>query len=221
MRVSFRTYRGLCVLSLLLCALPVLAAAKAVVCERMGPPSGPLTLVVLHGSSGPDAYRARAKFYADQGYTVLFPHFFDAVQGRSRTDRDYATWIEAIRRCIVEQAPVDRPVVLFGLSLGASIALAAGTHLPNIDAVIDWSGSLPDTYFLHMQQMPPLLILHGDMDTSVPPMNARQLFTLCERTRTACTGTIYHGEGHLFPGQEQDATARTLAFLRARASTKQ
>ena len=186
---------------------------KPVYCEPMGAPGGPLTLVVLHGSSGPDAYRALAKTYADKGYSVLFPHLFDAAKGTGRTDADFAVWVDAVRSCIQRQAAPGKPVVLFGLSLGASVALAAGTQLQNIAAVIDWSGSLPDIYFAQMQQLPPLLILHGDKDTNVPVVNARQLFTLCRRTGTPCSGTIYPGEGHMFPGQTADATRRTLSFL--------
>ena len=127
----------------------------------------------------------------------------------------YAAWVDAVKSCVDQQAPSGRPIVLFGISLGASVALAAGTVLPQVDAVVDWSGSLPDSYFYHLQRLPPLLILHGDEDANVPVINARQLFELCRRVGTVCTGNIYH-DGHVFPYHRDDATERTQVFLQSR-----
>ena len=82
--------------------------------------------------------------------------------------------------------------------------------------MVDWAGSLPDSYFYHLQRLPPLLILHGDDDTNVPVVNARQLFELCRRVGTVCTGTIYRHDGHVFPSHRDDAKERTQAFLQSR-----
>ena len=170
----------------------------------------------LHGAAGAEPYRALAQQWAAEGYLVLFPHFYEAVKGTTPSEAHYAAWVGAVADCIARQAPAGKPVVLFGISLGASVALAAGTQLPRVDAVVDWSGSLPDSYFYHLQRLPPLLILHGDEDRNVPIVNAKQLFELCKRTGTVCTGTIYRHDGHVFPEHQDDAKARTRAFLQSR-----
>ncbi len=194
-----------------------IAPARAVTCERFGSDTAPLTVVFLHGASGADPYREQARQWAAHGYLVLFPHFYDATQSTAPTDANYTAWIAATADCIAHQAPAGKPVVLFGISLGASVALAAGTQLPGIDAVVDWAGSLPDTWFFRLQRLPPLLILHGDEDANVPVVNARQLFQLCDRRATKCDGTIYKHDGHVFPNHRDDATARTLVFLKSRS----
>lgn len=211
-----RCWTGICVwlaLSLwTVCPQPLRAAT----CERFGPESGKLNLVFLHGSAGAEPYRALAQQWATEGYVVLFPHYYDAASATSPTDAHYGAWVDAVRDCIKQQALAGKPVVLFGISLGASVALAAGTVLPNVDSVVDWAGSLPDTYFYHLQRLPPLLILHGDDDSNVPVVNARQLFELCRRVGTTCYGTIYRHDGHVFPNHRDDAKARTRAFLQSR-----
>ena len=191
---------------------------RAATCERFGSEFGKLTLVFLHGSAGAEPYRALAQQWAAEGYVVLFPHYCEAASGTSPNDAHYAAWVDTVRDCIKQQAPANNPVVLFGISLGASVALAAGTVLPNVDAVVDWVGSLPDTYFYHLQRLPPLLILHGDDDSNVPVVNARQLFELCKRLATTCDGTIYRRDGQVSPDHRDDAKARTRAFLESRAN---
>ena len=187
-------------------------------CERSGPTASPLTVVVLHGASGLDAYRATAMRVADAGYAVLLPHFYDATHSRNASDDNLKMWTTSVDQCIQSSATSGTRVVLFGISLGASVALAEGVSSTRIDSVIDWSGSLPDYAFGQMQRLPPLLILHGAKDTNVPVINAQQLFTLCERTHTTCAGTIYPNEGHLFLTESTDAWSRTLAFLKQRAA---
>ena len=94
-----------------------------------------------------------------------------------------------------------------GFSLGASVALAAGSQRVPVDAIADWYGSLPDSFFEQRKGMPPLLILHGQQDSTIPIVNAQQLARLCEMEH-------YGGEGHGFSDASlKDADQRTLEFL--------
>lgn len=196
----------------------VCPAARASTCEQFGQASSPLTIVFLHGAAGAEPYQALAKAWAAEGYFVLFPHIDDATHGTSPTNANYARWVAATAECIAQLAPKNKPVVLFGISLGASVALAAGTELPGIDSVVDWAGSLPDEYFYHLKRLPPLLILHGSDDQNIPVINAQQLFLLCDRLHVPRVGTIYKGDGHVFPAHRDDAKSRTRAFLQSRIS---
>ena len=63
--------------------------------------------------------------------------------------------------------------------------------------------------------MPPLLILHGELDKQVPIVNARQLVRLCQLRDFTCEIQIYAGEGHVFAPHVMDsANQRALAFFR-------
>ncbi|WP_419804350.1 prolyl oligopeptidase family serine peptidase [Terriglobus sp.] len=86
-------------------------------------------------------------------------------------------------------------------------------------AVVDWSGSLPDTAFHNATRIPPMLILHGSDDSNVPVINAQQLIRLCELAKQHCDSEIYPGDGHVFPNHHDDAWQRTFAFIRAQAAS--
>jgi dienelactone hydrolase len=182
-------------------------------------PGRPL-LILLHGASGPSMglYREQAEYFASNGYTVFLPHYFDATKSSNPTTDNYRAWVNVVKMLLSEQsvtpASAHRKSVLVGYSLGASIALAAGSQGVPVDAIAEWYGSLPDDFFNDLQGMPPLLILHGERDSNIPIMNARQLIKLCEIKQFKCENHIYPDQSHGFSGVAlKDADARTLSFF--------
>ena len=120
------------------------------------------------------------------------------------------------------RGPEVRKVFLVGYSLGASVALGAGSEGAPVDAIAEWYGSLPDDFFYRMTGMPPLLILHGERDSNIPIGNARQLVQLCEMKQLTCDHHFYSDQGHGFAGKAlEDADQRTLAFFAKAAPEKQ
>lgn len=176
-------------------------------------------LILLHGVSGPDValYRDQARLFADRGYTVYLPHYFEATRSTSPTVANYEAWVAVVKELISEsttQASSPKGTVLLGFSLGASIALAAGSQGLSVNAIAEWYGSLPDSFFYHLQGMPPLLILHGERDTNIPVINAQQLIKLCGLKHFTCESHIYPDQAHGFAAKElEDADTRTLAFF--------
>ena len=179
----------------------------------------PPTLILLHGSSGPGAplYREQAIFFSRHGFRVLLPHYFDASPSHTPSDENYSRWATAVDD-LVQRTVTDtarRPVVLVGYSLGASVALAAGSQGTPVAAIAEWYGSLPDTFFYRFKAMPPLLILHGAEDTNIPVANAQQLIRLCSVKELACESHIYPNQAHGFVDSDlADADQRTLSFFR-------
>jgi dienelactone hydrolase len=174
-------------------------------------------LILLHGvgGSGGPFYRAQAELFASKGYTVLMPHYFDATQSTSDpTNANYQAWVNVVQTLVTEYAATHRNVMLLGYSMGASVALAAGSQGVPVNAGAEWYGSLPDEFFHQMKGMPPLLILHGENDTNIPVVNAEQLIKLCDLKQLTCESHIYPDQGHGFAGNDlKDADERTLAFF--------
>ena len=114
-------------------------------------PHGPL-LILLHGVSGPKVafYREQAKFFADHGYTVFYLHYFDATKSNDPSDKNYQLWESALHNLMDEMqknpAWSGRKRALLGFSLGASIALAAGSQNEPVAAIAEWYGSLPTNF---------------------------------------------------------------------------
>ena len=174
-------------------------------------------LVLLHGVNGPSQfYTDQAKFFAEHGFRVILPHFFEAGRGTASTDQNYDAWISMIRAVTAREVRNVKPgsVQFLGFSLGASIALAIGSQGAGPGAVVEFYGSLPDRYYRDLVSMPPLLILHGERDTNVPVGNALQLYKLCGAAEFRCEMHIYSEEGHTFsPKNMRDADLRALHFL--------
>jgi dienelactone hydrolase len=180
---------------------------------------GPM-LILLHGASGPGApvYREQAERFVDHGYTVLLLHYFDATGSSTPSDKNYELWQGAVSNLIEELRKNPswkaRRICLMGFSLGASVALAAGSQNVPVAAIAEWYGSLPDAFFERRKGMPPLLVLHGQQDPIIPIVNAQQLARLCEMERYTCESHFYVNERHGFTGAAlSDANKRTLDFL--------
>jgi len=180
---------------------------------------GPI-LIMLHGASGPEIpiYRQQADLFAAKGYTVLFLHYFDASGSSTPSAKNYVLWAKAVadlvKECRNHSEWSGRKIAIMGFSLGASVALAAGSQRVPVDAIADWYGSLPDAFFEQRKGMPPLLILHGNQDRLIPIINAQQLVRLCEMEHYACESHFYADQGHGFTDSAlKDADNRTFSFF--------
>lgn len=178
------------------------------------------TLIILHSASGPmmTLNWQQTKFFTSHGYRVLMPHYFDATRSSEPSDANYSMWAQVVEKLVEESSqssiPAQRKTMLLGFSLGASVALAAGSQRAKVAAIAEWYGSLPDTFFYKMKGMPPLLILHGGRDQTIPVINALQLIKLCGLKQLTCDSHIYAKQGHGFDsGSVKDADSRTLAFF--------
>ncbi|RZU41115.1 dienelactone hydrolase family protein [Edaphobacter modestus] len=185
--------------------------------ENFGVSTGAPLMILLHGASGPSGFnRQQSKFFAEHGFRVVLPHYLEATHNSSAgTDENYAAWVTVVRNLMNKlSAGRSEGVVLVGFSLGASVALAVGSQGQGPDAIAEWYGSLPDKFFRDLKGMPPLLILHGERDTNIPVMNARQLSKLCLLVNLTCETHIYPDQEHGFDSETvQDADRRTLQFL--------
>ena len=178
-------------------------------------------LIVLPGTAGAESpfYRSRAQFYAGKGSTALLLHFYDAASSKAPAEATYRAWAAAltdlVQVCASKPGFKGREVFVIGYSLGASVALGAGSQGLPVRGIAEWYGSLPDQFFYAYKSMPPLLILHGGQDGNIPVMNAQQLVRLCGMKHLDCTDHIYPEEGHGFSESAlPDAERRTLAFFR-------
>ncbi|HMG88281.1 MAG TPA: dienelactone hydrolase family protein [Terracidiphilus sp.] len=188
--------------------------------EIFGPANTGPIVIMLHGVGGPDVplYRGLAQYLATKNYTVLFLHYFDATDTHRASDQNYVAWEKAVSdlvdECRKNPAWAKRRIALLGFSLGASVALAAGSQALPVDAVAEWYGSLPDEFFYKLKGMPPLLILHGQHDDNIPVANAQQILQLCGMKKFTCESHIYPDQGHGFlPPAYDDAVKRTLDFF--------
>ncbi|MBB5057188.1 carboxymethylenebutenolidase [Granulicella aggregans] len=185
--------------------------------DEFGDPQSAKCLVLLHGASGPvPFYRDQARFFGDEGFRVLMPHYFDSTRGQSPSPENYRKWASVTADFVAEcrKQASTKAVFLIGFSLGSSVALAAGSQNVSVNAIADWYGSLPDEFFYQMKGMPPLLILHGERDSNIPIMNAQQLVKLCEMKHLDCEHHFYADQEHGFQGAAlEDARQRTLTFF--------
>ena len=164
-----------------------------------------------------------AQLLANQGFCVFVPHFFEAT-GTNWADnatiwREFPVWLGTISEALDfaqnhEAADSDR-IGLVGFSLGAYLALSLGSQQPRIKAVVDFFGGIPDHFADRLEQMPPVLILHGEADNTVPVTEAYRLSELLEERKLPYEMKLYKNAGHGFRGFDMmDAGQRTYLFLK-------
>lgn len=181
-------------------------------------------VIGVHGSGGGHLSMADpASLLAGQGYAVYVLHYFD------RTDTVYADGLQTIARhfpawmktlwdsvsFVARQPQVDPDRIgLMGFSLGAYLSLSAASIDSRIRAVVEFFGGFPKEMKFFMRRLCPVLILHGDQDTTVPVQEAYHLQQLLEKKQIPYEIQIYPGVGHGFSAEIwRDAGLRSLAFL--------
>jgi dipeptidyl aminopeptidase/acylaminoacyl peptidase len=198
-----------------------MSQGKPVSCAVYGGHDATATIIFLRGASPADLSlgRLEARFFADHGFRVLLPDYLSATPTAKPTVANYRRWAQVVEDIVADlrSRPLlrNKKIGLAGQSQGASVALIAATQRLAVEAIAEWSGLLPNEFFSQVQSMPPLLILHGELDEQVPIVNARQLVRLCQLRDFTCEIQIFAGEGHVFGTHVMDsANQRALAFFR-------
>jgi carboxymethylenebutenolidase len=185
----------------------------------------PLVLL-LHGSGGLEQdtgrlYQAFARGLAGKGFVVLVPHLFDRtdhVPGAPLQDGEYESFVEAVKDAIAFAAARDdvdaERVGIFGLSMGAGIALWEGMKDPRVKTIVLLSGPAGTGRTGVKLKLPPTLILHGEHDDSTPVSRIRKFDEVLADNEIPHELHVYRGIGHNFDAPRfQDVARRSIAFF--------
>jgi uncharacterized protein len=163
-------------------------------------PTPGATMLVCNGNAGHRAYRAPlAEALRDRGFTVLlFDYRGYGDNDGSPTEQGLAADARAARAFLLGRPDLrDRPLIYFGESLGAAVAVElAEAHPPAALVLRSPFTSMLDMGRLHYPILPvrwllrdrypsrdriarvraPLLVIAGDGDHIIPVDNSRQLY---------------------------------------------
>ena len=243
-RAGFRLFPVLAIIASLPAAAQMVGTkavfdsdGKPVVIEQYNPATGGThpAVMIVHGGGGPDGdWQKNGLFEAltGAGYSVFVPHYFDGKGGQwDRSDKPdqfyaYIRTLNDAARYIGRQPDVKNNAIgLIGVSLGGYLVLGFAEeirshppplHPPEIKAVIEMYGGMPDFAVSRMTTMPPTLILHGEDDNLVPVTRAYDAEEVLRRKGVSYEIKIYSHQGHGFSGDAlKDANERTVSFLKA------
>ncbi|HEX2559350.1 alpha/beta hydrolase [Phenylobacterium sp.] len=118
-------------------------------------------------------------------------------EARGRGIRQAATVLNGFLDGVLAQEGLgDERLALVGFSQGTMMALHVGTRRPRtLAGIVGFSGALvdPDSLAAEARSKPPVLLIHGDADTMVPP-------TALPEATAALTGLGFEVATHISPG---------------------
>jgi dipeptidyl aminopeptidase/acylaminoacyl peptidase len=207
----------------------------SVTIERYDPPGkgSRYAVMVVHGGGGPEGGWRDSRIIevlVSAGYSVFVPHYFEGSGGkwdRSMPPQQFLSYVRTLNdasRYMAEQTGIQRQAIgLVGLSLGGYLVLTLAEESishppplpsPDIKAVVEFYGAMPEFAAQRMTTMPPVLIVHGELDEVVPVTHAYTLETLLKNKGTHFEMKIYPGQKHGLEGEAiTDANRRTVSFL--------
>ena len=210
---------------------------RQIMLERFDPKAAGLhrAVMLVHGGAGPNEDLRKSGIFealTAAGYSVFMPHYFDGGGQWTPTSNDPKQFITYIRtlndacRYIAQQSGIDPGGIgLVGFSLGGYLVLGLAEEershppvlpSPEIKAVVEMYGGMPDFAVDRMTTMPPVLILHGEDDDVVPVSRAHDLEKLLDKKNLPHETKIYPHQGHGFSGDAlADANQRTVGFFTA------
>ena len=167
-------------------------------------------VVALHGAGGDvQGMDQSAMLLAEQGFAVYVLHYFD------RTDTESAD-----KATILRHFPIWMKTLWDAVS--AYLSLANSSIDNRVQAVVEFFGGLPREMKLFMRRLCPVLILHGEADSTIPVSEAYNLQRLLEEKVIPYEIKIYPGTGHGFENDVwRDAGPRTLRFLKKHLAAPQ
>lgn len=182
------------------------------------------TVILVHGSGGPlhglDPFAGQAALF---GIHVFVLHYFERTGHNwiapSQIEPHFLVWLETLKDAVsfvASQPGVDASRIgLLGFSLGAFLSLALATQDSRIAAVAELFGGLPEHFIKNAGNLPPMLILHGEQDTTVPIDRAHELERTLQQHKIPYKIKIYPDRGHVLKGLAQlDAMRLVAQFFR-------
>jgi arylsulfatase len=192
----------------------------------------------------PGQFEKQARFFAEQGYTVLLPDYRVSKRDGTKVSDAVEDAADAYRWLVknAERLGIDPSrIVLAGGSEGGYLALSIPLLHPDLPlpvALVAYNPvtrttpgglykpgafrELADTAKFSLEDkvradLPPLLVLHGDADKTVPYSNSQDFVAAWQAAGNAATLITYPGSGHGFfnGGASYDkSVAETLDFLK-------
>jgi len=108
--------------------------------DRMRNPESPIKVIVLHGAGGNGRVIGLfGNFLHDQGYEYIAPDLigYGLTQNPTNKNIDYSVWVDCISDLIdAELLKDNRPIALFGLSMGGMLAYQVAAKNKNVKALM-------------------------------------------------------------------------------------
>ncbi len=199
---------------------------------------GPFPAVVLlHGGHGIfPRYNVDAERLAQNGYAALVLDYYQETGGiivygvkkRLKRWHAYQQTVYSTFKYLKSLPEIDnKNLGMIGYSNGVALALSTAGNIPEVKAVVDFYGNTPTTKNVidaigmgelsnvapenYLDNMPPVLILHGEDDSAVPIEEAKKLYDQLRELEIEVELIVYPGAEHGF--DNEDAQNRVLNFL--------
>jgi len=189
-------------------------------------------VLMLHGGGGFDPrlddYEEFAFTLAAEGFDTYLVYYYSNADetarqaGRSVAMQRFPDWAVLtgeVAAYAAAQPDSSGKVGLVGFSNGGILAVGTGAAHPDIAAAVVYYGAIP-FWLAHIGRLPPMLVLHGDADTTIPISAGSALYDLGQRLGARTEIKVYPGAGHGFGArgddtpESSDSLARTIAFLK-------
>lgn len=108
--------------------------------DRMKNSNSPIKVIVLHGAGGNGRVIGLfGNFLHDKGYEYVAPDLigYGLTKNPKNQNIDYSVWVDCISDFIdVERIKDNRPIILFGLSVGGMLAYQVAAKNKNVKGII-------------------------------------------------------------------------------------
>lgn len=199
------------------------------------PGTGPhASVLMLHGAGGFDRqiadYNRYAAAVAASGFDTYLVYYRSEedmkrlTAGENVFEARIGNWIKLVDDLtdyLKVQQNSSGKVALIGFSDGGTIATGAAAQDKNVTAAVIYYGTDAQNFGIEAERYPPMLLLHGQDDTTITWMNSELLAQHVKKTGAPVEFVLFPGEKHGFGANTTtkhgaDALRRTLVFLHQR-----
>ena len=196
------------------------------------------SVLVLHGAGGFERqiadYNRYAAAVANSGFDTYLVYYRSEddmkrlAAGENVFEARIGDWVKLVDDLaddLKTRKNSSGKVALIGFSDGGTIATGAAAQDQNITAAVIYYGVDAQNFGIEAKRFPPMLLLHGQDDTTITWMNSELLAQHVKKSGAPVEFVLFPGEKHGFGANTTtkhgaDALRRTLAFLHQRLDHK-